>query len=60
MNIVDSDFKERIKGKTWSVKKKDGGDGIKPMKTVRPDEFGSPYSKNSILSIADSNDNQTR
>uniref|UniRef100_A0A0D3C9B2 DUF223 domain-containing protein n=2 Tax=Brassica oleracea var. oleracea TaxID=109376 RepID=A0A0D3C9B2_BRAOL len=30
------------------------------MKTVRPDEFGSPYSKDSILSIANSNDNQTR
>ncbi|WZZ89932.1 hypothetical protein YC2023_118511 [Brassica napus] len=36
------------------------GDGIKPMKTVRPDEFGSPYSKDSILSIANSNNNQTR
>ncbi|KAG5401264.1 hypothetical protein IGI04_015871 [Brassica rapa subsp. trilocularis] len=30
------------------------------MKTVRPDEFASPYSATSIISIANIDDNQTR
>ncbi|WZY77434.1 hypothetical protein YC2023_023818 [Brassica napus] len=33
--------------------------GFDPMKTVRPDEFGSPYSATSIISIANIDDNQT-
>ncbi|KAH0850517.1 hypothetical protein HID58_018470 [Brassica napus] len=34
--------------------------GFKPMKTVRPDEFASPYYEDSIISIASRSDNQTR
>ncbi|KAH0910195.1 hypothetical protein HID58_033516, partial [Brassica napus] len=34
------------------------GYGFKPMKTVRPDEFASPYSEDSIISIASRSDNQ--
>ncbi|KAH0910579.1 hypothetical protein HID58_033900 [Brassica napus] len=34
--------------------------GFDPMKTVRPDEFASPYSATSIISIANIDDNQTR
>ncbi|KAG5384010.1 hypothetical protein IGI04_035480 [Brassica rapa subsp. trilocularis] len=34
--------------------------GFDPMKTVRQDEFASPYSATSIISIANIDDNQTR
>ncbi|KAG5411853.1 hypothetical protein IGI04_008172 [Brassica rapa subsp. trilocularis] len=34
--------------------------GFDPMKTVRPEEFATPYSATSIISIANIDDNQTR
>ncbi|CAN7044964.1 unnamed protein product, partial [Brassica oleracea var. botrytis] len=36
----------------------EGGYGLKPMKTVRPDEFASRHSEDSIRSIASRSDDQ--
>ncbi|CAF1935741.1 unnamed protein product [Brassica oleracea] len=36
----------------------EGGYGLKPMKTVRPDEFASRHTEDSIRSIASRSDDQ--